>query len=501
VKIGSKILGLAIGQKSILLAEVAPKGGRSAVQHFAEYPYPEGVSLATPEKLGEGLGAFLKSQKFTTREVVIGLPAKRLVTRQKDVPPAAPHVAASALRLQAEGEFSAELANLVMDYAGTTSTTEPTKVLLVATNRSVIDQCEAMARVAGLRVLGITATSAALGRATSRLPGGDGWILNFGPNGAEIVVQHGKDPAHLRHLNVGGGMTPEAINALAGEIRRAMATIPRNGTPSTLAVWGPATNGDVNPGSILEQRLNMPVNTPELQKLVSTESREANGFAPAVAVALSAIEPAGLPVDFLHSRLAPPAPPKVSNTKKFGILAGILALAGIAMAYYHLDQQKARLTQITRTLETQKEAVRVAQAEKDQLTEAQSRITMGPNFVKVMAAVTQLFPPGSNTIWVKRFEHRRDVSTATPAAPSTAAPAGAGTPAKAPTTAPAKKKARSEWTVEGLARDRSYATQLQQSMASDPKKRFKNVRLNYIRQESSGERLWTYSIQFIFESE
>src|SRR4029079_14553136 len=100
----------------------------------------EGLSLATPEKLGEALAQFLKQHRFSTRDAVIGLPAKRLVTRQKEVPPAKAEVVASALRLQAEGDFSAEMDKIVLDYAGTPSTSEATKVLLMATNREVIDQ-------------------------------------------------------------------------------------------------------------------------------------------------------------------------------------------------------------------------------------------------------------------------------------------------------------------------------------------------------------------------
>ena len=89
------------------------------------------------------------------------------------------------MRLQAEGEFSSELDNLVMDFAGSPNVSQTTTVLLVATNRVVVDECMAMARAAGLRVHGITSTTAALGRATSRLPGGDGLVLNLGASVAE----------------------------------------------------------------------------------------------------------------------------------------------------------------------------------------------------------------------------------------------------------------------------------------------------------------------------
>lgn len=493
MKTGSKILGLAIGQKSILLAEVAPRGGKHAVQHFAEFVFPEGLSLATPEKLGEALGAFIKGRKFSTRDAVIGLPAKRLVTRQKDVPPASAHVVASALRLQAESEFSAELDNLVMDYAGTPSTSHATKVLLIATNRHLVEQCEAMAKSAGLRIQGITATSAALGRITSRLPDGDGWVLNLGHSGAELVVQHGADPAHLRHLNVAGGTTPEGIAGLAGEIRRVMATVPRNGTPNTLSVWrGPALPGDTNPTSVLEQRLGIPVNTPELRKLVATDNPEADAYAPAVAVALSALETTGLPVNFLNSRLTPPPPPLISTQKKLAIAAVILVLLGIGGAYYHLMQKRTELSRIETELANNKKEVDGARAEAQQLANAQNALTLGPNFIKVMRDVTQLFPQQPNTIWVKRFEHSRSTATVSPAVAGNAAAAAA---------AAAAAKKRSEWTMTGIARDRSYAERLQWEMSNDSKKRFQNVRLRANQQTTGAERLWDYTLNFVYVSE
>ncbi len=411
MKVATKIIGLTVGQTSFLLAEVAPKGGRNAVQQFAEFVFPEGLSLATPEKLGEALAQFLKGRKFSTKDVVIGLPAKRLLTRRKEIPAASAAVAASTLRLQAEGEFSAELDNLVMDFAGTPSSVEATTVLLIATNREVIDQCLEMAKAAGLRVQGITATTAALGRATSRLPGGDGWVLNLGKAGAELVVQHGKDPAHLRHLNVLDGAQPESIGALAGEIRRMMASIPRNGTPMTLALWnGPSMAGQANPSSLLEQRLSVPVTTPELSTLVSTDNPDADGFAPAVAVALAAMEPNGLPVDFLDSRLAPPKETGKHHPLIAGITLAVLVLGLIVWAVIDVSGRQAELKAIQASRAKNKAALASANDLKKRLDFAQSWIPKDPHFVACLRDVTAIFPPQGGTIWATALQNLRDAN-------------------------------------------------------------------------------------------
>ena len=117
----------------------------------------------------------------------------------------------------------------------------------------------AMAQAAGLRVHGDHQHDGGTGSghqpaARRRRAGAES-----GPS-AELVVQHGLDP-RICHLNVVGGA--ELISALAGEIRRTMAAIPQNGTPMTMALWN---SGSVeNPQSVLEQRLSMPVTTPEVR--------------------------------------------------------------------------------------------------------------------------------------------------------------------------------------------------------------------------------------------
>ncbi|HEY4328152.1 MAG TPA: pilus assembly protein PilM, partial [Phycisphaerae bacterium] len=355
MKVGNKILGMAVGQKSIHIAEVSSKGSSYAVSVCAEFVFPEGLSLSTPDKLGHELQKFLKAKQFSTKEVVMGLPAKRLVTRRKEIPAANAATAATVLRVQAEGEFSSELDNLIMDFAGTPSIAEPSTVLLIATNKVLVDECRTMAEAAGLRVAAITSTTAALGRATSRLPGGDGLVLNMGPTGAELVIQHGLLPAHLRHLNMAGG--GESVSMLANEIRRTVAAIPRNGTPMTLALWN--SSEAENPQSVLEQRLAMPVTMPNVTNLVSTGSQDTRGYAPAVALALSAME-SGLAVDFLHSRLAPPKAAGMSLQKRLAILGGIVVVSIVGYGYYDLSNKQADLDNVQASITKQSKPVAIA---------------------------------------------------------------------------------------------------------------------------------------------
>ncbi|HVT82559.1 MAG TPA: pilus assembly protein PilM [Phycisphaerae bacterium] len=408
MSVGSKVLGLAVGQKSILVAEVQHKGDRHLVSKYGEFVFPEGISLSQPEKLGQAFRDFLRGKGFSTRDAVIGLPAKRLVTRRKEIPAASPAIAASTLRLQAEGEFSSELDNLIMDFAGTPSATEPTSVLLIATKKVVVDECELMAQTAGLKVHAVTSTTVALGRATSRLPGGDGLVLDLGSSGAELVIQHGTDPAHIRHLNV--APTGDALGLLAGEIRRTMASIPRNGTPQTLAVWN--TGSSENPESILEQRLSIPVTSPGLDKLVSTDGSDARAYVPAIAVALMAMESSGPAIDFLHSRLAPPKEPAMSPQKKLAYAGALLLTVLVALGYKDLSDKDAELKslQAQNALKKNVDAVTNAKAEIRRYEDAVNWMPKGPTYIAVMTDLTDLFmrvnPNTSRgSVWVKELNY------------------------------------------------------------------------------------------------
>src|SRR5258706_5493363 len=177
------MLGLAIGERSIIAAEVSGGGARPDAKRLAEFTYPSGASLADPAALGTALGEFLKENDFSAKAVVIGLPAKWLLVKTKEVPPADSHVAADLLRLAAEGEFSSELKELVFDYAGEASTAGARNVLLVATPQKYLDLANQLCDAAGLTPIAVTSSSAALGAVVGRSGGKNAVVLSLAGGG------------------------------------------------------------------------------------------------------------------------------------------------------------------------------------------------------------------------------------------------------------------------------------------------------------------------------
>jgi hypothetical protein len=283
----------------------------------------------------------------------------------------------------------------------------------------------------------------------------------MGQSGAEIVMQHGEDPTHLRHLNVTENTTAESVGALAGEIRRMMASIPTNGTPMTLALWkGNSTMETM--GNMLEQRLSMPVTTPVVRSLLLSDDPDAEAFAPAIAVALAAIEPAGLPLDFIHSRLTPPK----DNSHRTAILlwsAGVAIVAGIIIAAaMDISALNTRLADVNSQIK--KLDPEFSQATKDEarLKAVKAWMPQGPHFVACLRDVTALFPRQGGTIWATSLSNSRDYSS---------------------------------WTLVGKAASKDEASQLRSRMlaASD---KFDKPSLSVV--EDPATRLVTFTLQFTY---
>jgi hypothetical protein len=336
----NKVLGLSVGEKSLLAAEVIA-GDRPEVKRLAEFVYPEGISPQNPGALGAALADFLRDNKFTAKNAIVGLPARWLVVKPKEVPPADPGTLASMLRLQAEGEFSAELKDLVYDYAADTSAGNPRSVLLIATSKKYIDAAVTMCDAARLSAEIITSSAVALGVVTGRSLGAqikNPLVLLVSPAGAELTAQVGTASSALRHLRGPGPDRP-----FVGELRRAISGMPGglNGTPRELVLWDAAGSASFD-SKTLGESLGVTVRTGDLPILgVNTSQATQNGdgrkYAAAVSLALLGVVEDTRPVDFLHSRLAPPKQAMVPLWMIGSALAAIALIALCIWAYHDLQ--------------------------------------------------------------------------------------------------------------------------------------------------------------------
>lgn len=537
---GNKLLGLAVGENSILAAEVALSGGSMQARRLAEFTFPAGISLTDPHPLGKALGAFLRENRFTARQAVIGLPLKWAMVRPKEVPPADPALLADLLRLHAERDFAVDPQDLVFEYtgAGPAGTDRPTTVLLVAAPRRRVEAVTEAAGAAGLSVRAVTLSAVALGAAAAAGrrgggDGGDGLILHVAPGSAELTAHHEGRPHLLRHLRVpaaaaaaatpavpvaapsngsnganGSGVyrAPEGVGgrmgaasapavppAMVGELRQVLALMPHNGTMvggNELVVWDGIGLGGAP--RAWGEALGVEVREESLAALgvsgVSTETVEgvpAARFAPAVALALSELigRQASSPPDFLHPRLVPPRQPRVQRRAMWAAIAAVAVAVLVAVAWWDLRTQNQDIAGMKQYLKDNAERIKEAESTIARVTFAEGWDLREPRYLSILRELTLVFPDDGQA-WASSVVLREET------------PAAAAQGAKRPGTA-AAPVTESRGSLVGRAMNREAAlTILERLRASG---QFTDIKMLEIREVGRGSREVIFSLSFTFK--
>jgi hypothetical protein len=400
-----KLLGLAVGERSMLIAEVAGAGDRPDVRQLAELTYPAGVSLDQPAELGKALAALLREKRIGTSDAVVGLPARWMVAAAKEVPAAAADLEtrASILRLEAEAEFSTELKDLVFDFVDT----DRGRAVNGSSARSngLADGDVAQIRGRGgrdvpgakLNLVSVCPSAVALGQATSRgMPEADDSLVLFvGASGAELTAHRDASPSALRHLRAASSQP-----AFVSELRRAVSTLPRSrGTAQReLVLWdGAGIDADA-----LGSQIGVSVRQGDLPALgvnASTANRNGAGraFAAAVALTLPGVRGEGMPIDFLHSRLAAPKARRIPRWAYLAVIA-VVACVGLGIyAYTDLQNQQAELDNLNTRLTALKPQIQTAEAFVSRVSFAQGWHNGEPRYLACLRDLTSAIPDDGQT--------------------------------------------------------------------------------------------------------
>jgi hypothetical protein len=357
-----KVLGVVLGEKSLLTAEVAIVDDAPQVKRLAEMVYPEGITLAQPVELAKAMGHFLKDNEFGSRQAVVGIPLKWIVVKPKEVPPTDDATVAQLLRLEAEQEFSTELKDLVYDFASEAQNGEAAanrgnrSVLLAATPKKYIDAIEAFCEGARLKLMSIMPSALALGRVTGESVKRDVMVLSVGSAGSELSSHRQAAATAIRSLRPA---TPQP--AFMNELRRAVSTLASPSGDREMVLWdGAGLNADN-----LGKQLGLTVTTGELRSLgVDTSQAGINGqgakFAAAVALALAGMSEAGPAIDFLHSRLAPPKQHRIPRWAYMAAGAALLLIVGGIMCYSDLSDEEQKVADLNAQINTQQKQVDAA---------------------------------------------------------------------------------------------------------------------------------------------
>lgn len=404
----STILGIALTERRITCAQVRLNGGKPTVQHAAHFDPPADVSIQQPEALGKALGTFLKTARFTASVAIIGVPARWLIAQERELPPSTPEEGFSVLRLQAERMALADNKRLVFDVVGRSDPGSARRVLLVGMLQEQLDRIVRMCTAARLKPRAVT--SSALAVAVNLEPRHDGWLVLVSGQGAEVVARRHGEPRFFKHLPlVHAAATPDqSVQALGAELRR-MLTMLGSHEGGGVLLWDEIglTRGHV---SDLSDRVGRHVRVASVpgQGAGEIDPAAVNGNAPEVnprsyltAVALARLaehRSSRPPVDFLHSRLAPPPKRRIGRPTLLGIIAGALVLILGVSLYVNirgLESQAAFLNQ--RLAEMQPDLV-AAQARIHRTNHARGYYEARPAVLDCLKELALAFGP-ADPIW------------------------------------------------------------------------------------------------------
>jgi HAMP domain-containing protein len=429
-------LGVAVGERTIAVAEVGPArggGGGGAggtpweVRRAAEFQPPADDAAGGDKDAGtaRAFSAFLREHGFSSSRAVVGVPARWLVAREREVPPSSPEQAAEVLRMQAERLFSAELGDLAVDYAGTPDASEPRGVLLMAMPRRQLERVVKLLGSAGREVVAVMPSTLALADAVAgdvaadHGGGADGLVLSLGGDAVELAAHRGGAPRLLRHLPVRGpdltsrnGTRAAAVSHLAGEIRRTVAMMPRGTRPEggievpadALHLWD-GVGLDAQDASTIARQAGLELRGADaaLPALGSGDGAM-TPFAPAVALALAGARRAPGAVDFLHPRLAAPRKRRLGRRGAWALALTATAVLALLAFWYDVRSREGELADLRTRLDASAPQVKAAEQTAQRIGTARAWYPEG-RFAALdcLRAIADAFPDGGEAIYVLKF--------------------------------------------------------------------------------------------------
>jgi hypothetical protein len=416
LKIGrlSTLLGIAVYDRAIACAEVALSGDQRILRRGATFVLPEGMTLEDPAAVGESLGVFLKQKGFSASRAIVGVPAKWLIAVEREVPPSDEDQGRAMLRLQAERVAVAESGEVLFDYTGRFDLVKPTKVLLVGMLRQRLQRVEQMVQAAGRSLAAVT--SSGLTMAAGMTESRDGGLLMIGRAGAEMVWRDNGGARMLRHVafTMNGHGTPP-IAPLGAELRRAVAMLQLPSSSDLLLLDGVGLE-DAKVEE-LSQRLGVKIDSRDPLSAIGVRS-DVNGavdsdevkvaaLAPATSLALAGARPGALPLDFLHSRLAPIPKQRISRRAGWAIALGATAAVALTVMLVSIHQRESQAADLKKQLTDKSEDIKRARDTVDNLRYARGFFVSRTPVLDCMLELTHAFRDDER-IWARNFSLREN---------------------------------------------------------------------------------------------
>jgi len=402
-----RFIGLAIEDNAILAADIRRDKERLLVSRAKQFVFPEAGSFKDPEGLGKALGRFLQENRFAAKKAIIGIPAKWLMVREKVIPASTTANIAGILRIHAEREFSLNPQELAMDYAGPAATDKSNRLFLMAMLRVNLDNAILAVRWAGLDVISVTPTSAALfSQLRCRMmPESLRYLLYLRKDYAEFIAVDGEQTIDIRHIQ---GDLKKERGLFAAEMRRIISGYSNNSGKvgsEQLLIWDATSEPSMEDIKSLAGCLpdNMRVIEGSRRQLAEGPDLPEGGDAvrlAAPAMLARAYRNAGpLYIDFLNSRMNV----RTSIIKKsqvFWVSAASFGMAILLLVIFFIWRgDKKDVSELRSKLEGMKEDISEAKDMIGKVSMAGGWYSERPMILDCLKDLTSAFPEDGG-IWV-----------------------------------------------------------------------------------------------------
>jgi len=401
------LLGLAIDEFGIIVAEVGARVGRSEVRRVGHWDFEEALSADNAEALGGQFKQFLRTGHFSAKQAIIGIPTKWIVAKEIVAPPAGAEALAGLLAIQAERAFSLNASELIFDYCGTPSASQRSKIMLLATRRQMVDQIRALVTTAGLQVQAVTVSALAFDRTRSATDAYQRYGLYARPNYCEFWSHSADRPETIRHIPMTGvnGTPDDRTQQLTFALQRLMLLMPQQdqAPPYRVTLYDACglPEGTIDRlNKQLAPQIHVADGATELltADLGSVDSPERRQSMAATAVAMTGAGTRKPAVDFLNPRIGRKEVAPHKRLVGWGAVAAVVALAIAGVVLADWQSTRSDIATYTDQLEMMSEDIEAARAVVDRMAYARSWTSQKPVFLECLRQLTLAFPEAP-TVW------------------------------------------------------------------------------------------------------
>lgn len=396
-------LGLVLGERSMVIAQVFLRGKSSESGRVAEWSFPEDVPDGEPR--GRALQQFLKAQRIPPAPAVIGIPASWLLVKEKKTTASNGETLVNLLKSESEQDFKLPPAELVLDYVKSPLQEDDNsrRLTLLAAGKSRLESVIRMAHGAGLKTIAVTPSALSVANRHKADTGFAGLYLS--KETAELAVYSGGIPVLIKHLaKIPSGRDKagqETVNgwipAISGEMKKLFMLLPdreNSPLPSEILLWDNCGLSEAEFGA-LKNALPLPVKT-------------AYSSNAAVLLAQAAGHPQTLAVNFLHTRMAVQKKFRWRKTSEKSAVVFVVILLAITAGIVDIHRKELAVDKLRRQIKSLGPELTDASAAIGYVTAVNEWQGRRYLFHECLREITLAFPV-EGRIWVTSLSIREDM--------------------------------------------------------------------------------------------